>query len=336
MKEMLVTANHGAAIAVAMAGRANRSARGFGGGIYPITPQSECIEVLCAQEIERSHLVHVESEHSAMGVCIGFSSAGARSFTATSSNGLVYMAENAVAASYSRLPIVMMVVNRTIGPPWNIWADHGDSLMLRDAGWIQFYCEDNQEVADTLLLAFRLAEDHRVLVRVMVCQDVFGLSHTVMKIEMPEQDEVDRSAVSEPRNCRYSGADGDSGMLCVCRARPLPFLWLWCSGRRIDLCRHRRRRNRLNDTKICSISVTTMKSTATRVDNDRPSRPVRRNPVTGTSGRHHAEDAIGALDLSRPCILIRPDIDAIALRPRIPFVVGGWCQALGPRIDAGG
>ncbi len=191
VKEMLVTANHGAAIAVAMAGRANRSARGFGGGIYPITPQSECIEVLCAQEIERSHLVHVESEHSAMGVCIGFSSAGARSFTATSSNGLVYMAENAVAASYSRLPIVMMVVNRTIGPPWNIWADHGDSLMLRDAGWIQFYCEDNQEVADTLLLAFRLAEDHRVLLPVMVCQDAFVLSHTVMKIEMPEQEEVD-------------------------------------------------------------------------------------------------------------------------------------------------
>ncbi len=188
---MLVTANHGAALAVALAGRANRTGRGFGGGVYPITPQSESIEVLCAQQIEKGHLVHVESEHSAMGVCIGLASAGARSFTATSSNGLAYMVENCIAAAYSRLPIVMMVVNRTIGPPWNIWADHGDSLLLRDAGWIQLYCEDNQEVADTLLLAFRLAEDPRVLLPAMVCQDAFVLSHTVMEIELPEQAQVD-------------------------------------------------------------------------------------------------------------------------------------------------
>jgi pyruvate/2-oxoacid:ferredoxin oxidoreductase alpha subunit len=187
----LVSGNHATALAAALAGRANRRARGFGGGIYPITPQSECIELLCKQEIEKSHFVRVESEHSAMGVCIGLSIAGARTFTASSSNGLAYMAENVFAAALFRLPIVMMAVNRTLGPPWNIWVDHGDTLMLRDSGWIQFYCEDNQEVADTTLLAYRLAEDRRVLLPVLVCQDAFVLSHTMMPTDLPDQDAVD-------------------------------------------------------------------------------------------------------------------------------------------------
>ena len=101
------------------------------------------------------------------------------------------MAENVFAAGFYRLPIVMMAVNRTLGPPWNIWVDHGDTLMLRDAGWIQLYCEDNQEVHDTLLLAFRLAEDHRILMPVMVCQDAFVLSHTMMMTQIASQEEVD-------------------------------------------------------------------------------------------------------------------------------------------------
>ena len=133
-----------------------------------------------------------ESEHSAMGICIGYSIAGARSFTASSSNGLAYMTENVFAAAFFRLPIVMMAVNRTLGPPWNIWVDHGDTLMLRDSGWLQFYCEDNQEVLDTILLAYRIAEDHRVLLPAMVCQDAFVLSHTVMNTDVPEQEAVDR------------------------------------------------------------------------------------------------------------------------------------------------
>ncbi len=187
----LISANHAAAKAAALAGRANRSARGFGGGVYPITPQSECIELLCSEEIEKGSIVRVESEHSAMGVCIGFALAGARTFTASSSNGLAYMAENVVAAALYRLPVVMMAVNRTLGPPWNIWVDHGDTLMLRDAGWVQFYCEDNQEVMDTTLLAYRLAEDHRILLPVMVCQDAFVLSHTMMLTDVPEQQKVD-------------------------------------------------------------------------------------------------------------------------------------------------
>lgn len=192
MSQELISANHASAAAATLAARANRHARGFGAGVYPITPQTECIEYLCEQEIEKGHVVRVESEHSAMAVCIGFSLAGARSFTASSSNGLAYMAENVFCAGFYRLPIVMMAVNRTLGPPWNIWVDHGDTLMLRDSGWIQLYCEDNQEVADTTLLAFRLAEDRRVLLPVMVCQDAFILSHTMMLTDIPEQALVDR------------------------------------------------------------------------------------------------------------------------------------------------
>ena len=188
----LLSANHAAATAAVLAGRANRRGRGFGGGVYPITPQTECIELLCKQEIEKGRIVRVESEHSAMAVCMGVSLAGARAFTASSSNGLAYMVENVYAAALYRLPIVMMAVNRTLGPPWNIWVDHGDTLLLRDSGWIQFYCEDNQEVLDTILLAFRLSEDPRVLLPTLVCQDAFVLSHTMAQTDIPGQAEVDR------------------------------------------------------------------------------------------------------------------------------------------------
>ena len=191
MTTQLITANHASAVAATLAGRANRGARGFGSGVYPITPQTECIELLCKQVFEKGAVVRVESEHSAMAVCIGVSIAGARSFTASSSNGLAYMVENVYTAAFSRLPIVMMAVNRTLGPPWNIWADHGDTLMLRDSGWLQLYCEDNQDVFDTTLLAFRLAEDKRVLLPCMVNQDAFVLSHTMMQTDIPTQEQVD-------------------------------------------------------------------------------------------------------------------------------------------------
>lgn len=191
MSVELITANHAAGLAATLAGRANRTARGFGSGVYPITPQTESIEFLCAQTIEKGHVVRVESEHSAMAVCMGFALGGSRAYTASSSNGLAYMTENVYAAAFQRLPMVMMAVNRTLGPPWNIWADHGDTLLLRDSGWIQLYCEDNQEVFDTILLAFRLAEDPRVLLPVMVCQDAFVLSHTIAQTDVPTQDQVD-------------------------------------------------------------------------------------------------------------------------------------------------
>ncbi len=188
----LLSANHGAAHAATMAARANRTGRGFCSGVYPITPSTECMEYLCLQEIEKGRVIRVESEHSAMGVCIGAAAAGARTFTATASNGLAYMVENCIAAAALRLPVVMAVANRTLGPPWNIWADQGDALLLRDQGLIQFYCADNQEVFDSILCAFRLAEDARVLMPAMVCMEGFILSHTMAQTDIPEQERVDR------------------------------------------------------------------------------------------------------------------------------------------------
>jgi pyruvate/2-oxoacid:ferredoxin oxidoreductase alpha subunit len=192
MNGQLLSANHAAALGAALAGRANRAGRGFVSGVYPITPSTECMELLCNQEIEKGHVVRVESEHSAMAVCIGGAAGGARTFTTSSSNGIAYMAENMVSAALLRLPVVMVAANRTLGPPWNVWADHGDTLMLRDSGWVQFYCADNQEVLDTVLCAYRLAEDRRVLLPVLVCQEAFVLSHTMAGTAVPSQDQVDR------------------------------------------------------------------------------------------------------------------------------------------------
>ena len=188
----MISGNHSAAMAAVLAGRANRSGRGFCSGVYPITPSTECMELLCQQHIDKGHVVRVESEHSAMGVCIGAASSGARSFTTTGGNGLIYMAENVTVAALLRLPVVMVVGNRSVGPPWNIWTDHSDSLALRDSGWIQIYCWNNQEVFDTVLVAFRVAEDRRVLLPVMVCQEGFVLSHTMTLTEIADQDQVDQ------------------------------------------------------------------------------------------------------------------------------------------------
>lgn len=192
MGKELVTGNHAAGRTLAMAGEANRKARGCACGAYPITPQTEIIEYLRACELTKGRIVPVESEHSAMAVCMGASLAGARSFTASSSNGLSYMTENVFAAGYYRLPIVMIAVNRTLGPPWNIWVDQGDSLALRDAPWIQFYVESHQDLVDTILMAFRLAEDHRILLPTMVAMDGFVTSHTQMVVDLPDQEQVDR------------------------------------------------------------------------------------------------------------------------------------------------
>ncbi|MEK7774368.1 MAG: pyruvate ferredoxin oxidoreductase, partial [Candidatus Zixiibacteriota bacterium] len=187
----VVTGNHAAGYALSVAGEANRTGRGVVCGIYPITPQTEIVERVANFNFTKGHVVAVESEHSAMGVCIGASLNGARSFTASSSNGLAYMAENILVAGFYRLPIVMVAVNRTLGPPWNIWADQGDTLMFRDAAWIQLYCENNQEVVDSVIHGFRLAEDKRVLLPVMVIMDAFIISHTLMETELPSQELVD-------------------------------------------------------------------------------------------------------------------------------------------------
>jgi len=187
----IVTGNHAAGYALSVAGEANRGARGAACGIYPITPQTEIVERVAAFPFTKGRVVPVESEHSAMGVSIGASLSGARAFTASSSNGLAYMVENIMVAGFYRLPIVMVAVNRTLGPPWNIWADQGDTLMLRDFPWVQLYASDNQEVHDLTLMAFRLAEDHRILLPVLVCMDAFIVSHTQGETDLATQEQVD-------------------------------------------------------------------------------------------------------------------------------------------------
>jgi pyruvate/2-oxoacid:ferredoxin oxidoreductase alpha subunit len=160
---------------------------------YPITPQTHIVEALseyCSDGRLQARFLNVESEHSAMAAAIGAAAGGARAFTATSSHGLAYMHELLHWASAARLPIVMAEVNRALGPGWNIWTDQTDSLAQRDTGWIQLYCEDGQDVLDTTLLAFRLAES--VNLPVMVVLDAFYLSHTFEPVDVPGQGPVDR------------------------------------------------------------------------------------------------------------------------------------------------
>jgi len=135
--------------------------------------------------------IRVESEHSALAACVGASLAGVRTFTATSAHGLVYMHEMVHWAASSRLPIVMAVVNRALGPPWNIWSDHGDSVSQRDTGWMQVYCANHQDAFDSIIQAFKIAENQEVLLPMMVCYEGFTISHTSQPVEIPEQEDVD-------------------------------------------------------------------------------------------------------------------------------------------------
>lgn len=159
---------------------------------YPITPATPVVETISKLVEEgRMHakFIHVESEHSAMAACIGASAGGSRTFTATSSHGLAYMHEMLHWATNARTPVVMAVANRSIGPGWNIWADLSDSLSQRDTGWIQLYCSNNQEIYDTIAMAYKLAEDRKVLLPAMVCYDGFVLSHTSMPVELTDFDD---------------------------------------------------------------------------------------------------------------------------------------------------
>ncbi len=159
---------------------------------YPITPQTTIVEELsemCADGSLNAKFLKVESEHSAMASIIASCTAGARSFTASSSHGLVLMHEMLHWAAGARLPVVMVNVNRALGSPWNIGNEQTDSLSQRDTGWIQLYCENNQEVVDTIPQAYRIAE--RVNLPVMVVLDAFVLSHTAEPTEIPDQEKVD-------------------------------------------------------------------------------------------------------------------------------------------------
>jgi pyruvate ferredoxin oxidoreductase alpha subunit len=160
---------------------------------YPISPQTHIVERLSAivktGQLGRSQFINVESEFAAMSVAIGASATGARTYTATASQGLLYMVEAVYNASGLGLPIVMTVANRAIGAPINIWNDHSDSMSQRDSGWIQLYAESNQEAVDLHIQAYRLAE--QVSLPVMVCMDGFILTHAYERIDVPEQDQVD-------------------------------------------------------------------------------------------------------------------------------------------------
>ena len=193
MREMIegewsiVTGNYAAAVAAKLARVGVVAA-------YPITPQTTVVEYL-ASFIESGYMnaeyIRVESEHSAMAAVIGASAAGARAFTATSSQGLLYMAEVLHWAAGSRVPVGMAVINRAVGPPWNIHADHQDTMSQRDTGWLQIYVSSNQEVLDTILMMYKVAEHPDVMLPFMVCLDAFTLSHTFMPVKIPKQEEVD-------------------------------------------------------------------------------------------------------------------------------------------------
>ena len=169
---------------------------------YPITPQTQIVEILsefCANGLLDAKFIKVESEHSAMAACIGAASAGARAFTATSGHGLALMHEMLHWAAGARLPIVMANVNRAMGPGWSIWTEQTDSLAQRDTGWLQFYCESNQEVLDSVIQAVKIAE--RVLLPTMLVLDAFVLSHTQEPVDIPDQELVD--SYLPPYNARY-------------------------------------------------------------------------------------------------------------------------------------
>jgi len=169
---------------------------------YPITPQTHIVERLAQMvadgELDASY-IPVESEHSAMSGCLGASAAGARTFTATAGQGLELMHEAVYVAASMRLPIVMVVANRALSTPLNIWGDHSDVMAVRDTGWIQMFAENAQQAFDLTLCAFRIAEDPEVLFPVMVHIDGFHLSHVIESVLLPEREQVNKFL---PK-CRY-------------------------------------------------------------------------------------------------------------------------------------
>jgi 2-oxoisovalerate ferredoxin oxidoreductase alpha subunit len=161
---------------------------------YPITPQTTLVEGIAkylATGEYKGEYICVESEHSAMAACIGASATGVRTFTGTSSHGLLLMHEMLHWAALARLPVIMCNINRVVGPGWNIWADENDSISQRDTGWIQFYCSSNQEIFDTVIQAFKLGEHEKVSLPVMISYNAFILSHTSMPVYVPDQKEID-------------------------------------------------------------------------------------------------------------------------------------------------
>ena len=160
---------------------------------YPITPQTEIVMTFAqfvADGRVQTEMIPVESEHSAMSACVGAAASGARTMTATSANGLALMWEIVYIAASTRLPIVMPVVNRALSAPINIHCDHSDTMGARDSGWLQIYCENNQEVYENIIMAVRIAEHKDILLPVMVCQDGFITSHAVEGVRIYDDKKV--------------------------------------------------------------------------------------------------------------------------------------------------
>ncbi len=190
---------------------------------YPITPQTTVVERL-SEMVEdgslKAEFMHVESEHSALSACMGACSVGARTFTATSSQGLLYMAECLHYASGGRFPIVMMNANRSLALPWSIYGDQRDSLSLLDCGWIQLYVEDAQESLDMVLQSYAIAENGKVLTPVMLNLDGFALTHTYEAIEVPTGEQADtflppfqtpyKLDLDNPKNMAFSSSPADN------------------------------------------------------------------------------------------------------------------------------
>ena len=162
---------------------------------YPITPQTHIVEhlseIVANGEFDAEFFC-VESEHSALSVCVGAAATGARTFTCTSSQGLALMSEITYIASGLRLPMLMIISNRTISAPLSIWNDHSDVMSIRDCGWIQFFVENGQEVYDHVFVSYRLAEDRNVLLPVIINMDGFILSHVIEPIELIQQEKIDQ------------------------------------------------------------------------------------------------------------------------------------------------
>jgi len=162
---------------------------------YPITPQTHIVESLAQMVADgelNAEFINVESEHSAASVVQGASATGVRTYTATTSQGLLYMIEVLYSIAGLRLPVVLTCANRAVSSPINIWNDHQDSVTVRDAGWLQFYAENNQEACDLHLIAYRLAEDHNIMLPVMVCMDGYILTHAYEVVDLPAQSQVDK------------------------------------------------------------------------------------------------------------------------------------------------
>ena len=162
---------------------------------YPITPQTHIVEhlseIVANGELDAEFFC-VESEHSALSVCVGAAAAGSRTFTCTSSQGLALMSEITYIVSGLRLPMLMILANRTLSAPLSIWNDHSDAMMIRDCGWVQYFVENGQEVYDHVFISYRLGEDRKVLFPVIINMDGFVLSHVIEPIELIEQEKIDQ------------------------------------------------------------------------------------------------------------------------------------------------